>query len=128
MMNTTSMNTTTIEAAYGLDASYRTEYNYPNPKIGDLLVWWCGRIEAPAIYFPVASVDEARRVLRILGAYDEYLAGKGIRSSDYDNAGGLLVYTRYDYDTSECTNVWGEWTDDDGYEILENPDCVFRMP
>lgn len=113
---------TTIEAAYGPDVSYRSENNYPNPKAGDLLVWWCGRIEAPPVYFPVASVDEARRVLLILGAYDEYLAGKGIRSSDYDNAGGLLVYARNDYDTDDQDNTWEEWTDEEGYEILENPD------
>lgn len=56
-------------------------------------VWWIPQIGAnnEAFYVPVQSVEEGKKVMDILAAYDAFQLQNRIKP-DYTNTGGLQVY------------------------------------
>lgn len=76
-----------------------------------LRVWWVPQLgtDATTFYVPVESVEEAKKVMDILAAYDQFQYDNDIKP-DYCNAGGLEMW---DEDAQE----WNDWfyEDDDSY-------------
>lgn len=57
-----------------------------------LRVWWIPQVGlSDAFYIPVKSVEEGKKVMDILAAYDAFQLQNNIKS-DYCNTGGLQVY------------------------------------
>ena len=79
-------------------------------------VWWipqAGETNEP-FYIPVHNVEEARKILDILGAYDAYQLQNNIKP-DYCNVGGLEVY-------NEETEDWEDWyieTENDYFDDVD---------
>lgn len=83
-------------------------------KIGDLRVWHIPQVPGLVFHVPVASLDEAKKVLEVLQNYDLFQYKNRIKG-DYANASGLEVA-----ETDENGELeWCEWNDEDGYDITE---------
>lgn len=82
------------------------------PKVGDLKVWWIPQIPGKPFDVPVASVDEARKILDVLAKYDAFQFENRIKP-DYCNAGGLVVF--------EEDGEWCDWTDESGDDVDHAP-------
>jgi hypothetical protein len=76
-------------------------------KEGDLQIWWIPQIPGKSFLVPVASVEEAMKLLDVLAEYDAFQFNNGIKG-DYCNAGGLNVYEGGD---------WVDWSNEDGDSI-----------
>lgn len=78
-------------------------------------VWWNPQVGANAtFYVPVDSVEQAKRVMDILSAYDCFQWNHHIKP-DYCNCGGLQVY---DQETGE----WEDWyyeSEDEYYDDVD---------
>lgn len=79
------------------------------PKPGELKVWWIPQVPGPMFEVPVATLDEAKKLLDVLAKYDLFQFENRIKP-DYANAGGLLVFE---------DGEWTEWSDDLGENIDE---------
>lgn len=55
-----------------------------------LKVWWVPQVPMAAFYVPVASPEEAQKILTTLAYYDLFQFENKVKP-DYCNAGGLLV-------------------------------------
>ena len=100
-----------------------------------LRVWWIPQVGAisEAFYVPVQSVEEGKKVVDMLAAYDAFQLQNRIKP-DYSNAGGLQVYNpeiadyedwyleteddlaKYDDYLNELEND-GKNTNDENYEF-----------
>lgn len=80
------------------------------PNIGDLRVWWIPQVPGKAFHAPVASAEEAAKVMTVLADYDAFQFKNRIKP-DYCNAGGLEVYEA-DYD-GEGNAGWCSWSDEE---------------
>jgi hypothetical protein len=76
-------------------------------KEGDLQIWWIPQIPGKSFLVPVASVEEAMKLLDVLAEYDAFQFNNRIKG-DYCNAGGLNVYEGGD---------WVDWCNEDGDSI-----------
>ena len=74
-----------------------------------LKVWWIPQIPGTSFDVPVASVEEAKKILTVLANYDLFQYENRIKG-DYCNAGGLLIL-----DGDE----WIDWYDEEGRDISE---------
>jgi hypothetical protein len=74
-----------------------------------LKVWWIPQVPGAAFEVPVASVDEAKKILNVLADYDIFQYENRIKG-DYCNAGGLLTLEG---------GEWVDWQDDDFRSIDE---------
>ena len=81
-----------------------------------LRIWWIPQVPGKSFEVPVASVDEAKKILTVLADYDLFQHENRIKG-DYCNAGGLNVYDE-DAD-GEGNPGWVEWYDDEGCDIDE---------
>ena len=73
-------------------------------------VWWIPQVGAGAtFYIPVETVEEAKKVMDMLAAYDCFQYNHRIKP-DFCNVGGLQVW-------DETENGWVDWTyeDDESY-------------
>lgn len=73
-------------------------------------VWWIPQVGADAtFYVPVETVEEAKKVMDMLAAYDCFQYNHRIKP-DFCNTGGLQVW-------DEAENDWVDWTyeDDESY-------------
>ncbi len=77
------------------------------PRPGDLRVWWIPQIPMKAFYVPVSSPQEARKLLDVLGAYDDFQFRNRVKP-DYSNAGGLCIFEH---------GEWVDWEDEDYNDI-----------
>lgn len=84
-------------------------------KQGDLRVWWIPQVPCKQFNVPVASIAEAKLVLRTLANYDLFQLENNIKP-DYCNAGGLCVYDPELCDEDDGDG-WSDWYDDDGRDI-----------
>lgn len=78
--------------------------------MGKLRVWWIPQAGATeeAFYIPVETVEEGRKVMDLLAAYDAFQLQNRIKP-DYCNCGGVQ---RWDEDSQD----WEDWymeTEDD---------------
>lgn len=76
---------------------------------GDMKVWWIPQMPGKAFEVPVASVDEAKKILTVLADYDLFQFENRIKG-DYCNVGGLVVFEGGD---------WIDWESDEGFSIDE---------
>ena len=79
-------------------------------------VWWIPQIgtENGTFYVPVQTVEEGRKVLDILAAYDAFQLQHNIKP-DYCNVGGLQIY-------DEETKDWEDWYLETEYDYFDNVD------
>lgn len=82
------------------------------PKEGDLQAWWIPQIPGKPFEVPVASVEEARKLLDVLAKYDAFQFENNIKP-DYCNAGGLCVYEIERVDGMEHRGDWVDWCDEE---------------
>ena len=68
-----------------------------------LRVWWIPQVGAdvPPFHIPVSSVEEAKKVMDILGAYDQFQYENNVKP-DFANACGLEAF-------DEETGEWNDW-------------------
>ena len=80
-----------------------------------LRVWWIPQVGAcDPFYVPVESVEEAKKVMDLLAAYDAFQFQSMIKP-DYTNVGGLEMF-------DEETGEWNDWyleTEDDYFEDVD---------
>lgn len=91
-------------------------------------VWWCPQVGVSKnFYVPVESVEEAKKVMDILAAYDCFQYNQNVKS-DYSNMGGLEVF-----DEESCEWVSWEYEDENDYfddvdEYCENKsECIAEI-
>lgn len=85
----------------------------PTPAIGALRVWHIPQVPGKPFYVPVATPQEAKKILDVLAKYDQFQFEHNIKP-DYCNAAGLEVY---EADTGEGAPGWCEWHDENGNDI-----------
>lgn len=72
-----------------------------------LRIWWMPQISANcAFYIPVKSVEEAKKFLDVLAAYDQFQYQNRIKP-DFCNTGGLQMWDEEEKD-------WVDWSDSEG--------------
>lgn len=104
-----------------MTVKYANPKNAPEPKVGDLRVWWNPQIgTAPQIYFPVPTVHEGVRLLDSLARYDLFQLEHRIKP-DFANVGGLEQYAAETFcgDGEDNAPGWQSWeteTDDDHFD------------
>lgn len=78
-----------------------------------LRVWWIPQVgSSKEFYVPVQSVEEGKKVMDILAAYDGFQLQNDIKS-DYCNTGGLQMFV---------DGVWNDWyleTEDDWFDDVD---------
>jgi len=81
-----------------------------------LRVWWIPQVGAGAepFYVPVQSVEEGKKVMDMLVAYDAYQLQNRIKP-DYCNTGGLQIYNPEIADYED----WYLETEDDYFEDVD---------
>lgn len=84
------------------------------PKEGDLRVWWIPQVPMQPFEIVVDSPKEAKKLLDILGKYDEFQFEHKIKP-DYSNAGGLVIYDLNS--DGEGNPGWCDWMDENGNDI-----------
>jgi hypothetical protein len=89
---------------------YKTLSAEPPPKTGDLVVWWIPQVPGEAFRWRVENLEQARNVLRLLAAYDDFEFAAHVKG-DYCNAGGLMVF--------DDEGDWVDWEDEEGRSIDE---------
>lgn len=79
-------------------------------------VWWIPQVGAcnEAFHIPVQSVEEGKKVMDILSAYDAFQLQNRIKP-DYCNAGGLEVYNPETGDYED----WYMETEDDYFDDVD---------
>jgi hypothetical protein len=79
------------------------------PKLGDLKVWWIPQVPGKPFEVPVATIDEAKKLLDVLAKYDAFQFEQKVKP-DYSNVGGLMIFE---------DGEWTDWSDDVGESIDE---------
>ena len=79
-----------------------------------LRVWWIPQVNVNvgAFYVPVKSVEEGKKVMDILAAYDIYQEQNDIKP-DYTNAGGLQ---RWNVNSQD----WEDWDMETEYDFFDD--------
>lgn len=81
-------------------------------KARKLRVWWIPQIGTETFYIPVESVEEGKKVMDLLAAYDMFQLQNDIKP-DFSNVGGIEVFE---------DNEWCDWhleTEDDYFEDVD---------
>lgn len=79
-----------------------------------LRVWWMPQVPCKSFYIPVSSVEEGKKVLDMLAAYDAFQLENRIKP-DYSNTGGLQ---KWDEEEQE----WNDWeleTEDEWFDDVD---------
>lgn len=72
-----------------------------------LRIWWMPQIGTNCtFYIPVKSVEEAKKFLDVLAAYDQFQYQNRIKP-DFFNTGGLQMWDEEEKD-------WVDWSDSEG--------------
>ena len=77
-------------------------------------VWWIPQVPMKSFYVPVDTLEEGKKIMDILAAYDAFQLQNRVKS-DYCNAGGLQMY-------NPETEDWEDWyleTEDDYFEDVD---------
>jgi hypothetical protein len=86
------------------------------PKQGDLRVWWIPQIPGEPFHVPVASPEEAKKILDVLAQYDLFQLENRIKP-DFANAGGLECFQQYGPGEEVDEPDWCEWESERGDSI-----------
>ena len=86
-------------------------------EMNKLRVWWIPQVGATSepFYIPVESVEEGKKILDLLAAYDAWQLQNRIKP-DYTNVGGLQMYDEGCADYVD----WELETDDDYYDDVDD--------
>lgn len=79
-----------------------------------LRVWWVPQMPMKSFYVPVNTVEEAKKVLDILAAYDLFQLQHNVKP-DFCNTGGLQIWDEEEQD-------WCDWymeTEDNYYDNVD---------
>ena len=90
---------------------------FQTPKENDLRIWWnpqVGRVD-DQFYMPVATPEEAKRMLDTLAFYDLYQFENRIKG-DFANMGGLEVF---------LDGEWCEWESEE-YNTMDNLELNYK--
>jgi hypothetical protein len=96
------------------------EQQQPTPQDRDLRVWWIPQIPGQPFYVPVSSPAEGKRVMDLLGRYDQFQFDNNIKG-DYSNAGGLECFNQDELGT-DFEQEWCEWLSDETGEDIHDTD------
>ena len=81
-----------------------------------LRVWWIPQVGIDSVFYvPVNSVQEAKKVLDMLAAYDAFQLQNRIKP-DYSNVGGLQYFDEDEQD-------WNDWyieTEEDYFDDVDD--------
>jgi hypothetical protein len=81
-----------------------------------LRVWWIPQVGIDStFYVPVNSVEEGKKTLDLLAAYDAFQLQNRVKP-DYSNVGGLQYFDKEEQD-------WNDWfieTEDDYYDDVDD--------
>lgn len=82
-----------------------------------LRVWWIPQVGADggAFYIPVNTVEEGKKIMDLLAAYDAFQLQNRIKP-DYCNTGGIQSWNE---EESEWENWWME-TEDDYFDDVDD--------
>ena len=81
-------------------------------------VWWCPQIgHGLSFYVPVKTVEEAKRLMDTLAAYDQFQFETNIKP-DFCNTGGLQVWDDKEQD-------WIDWEYNDGEDYYDDVNEYF---
>lgn len=75
-----------------------------------------------AFYIPVQSIEEGKKLLQLLAAYDCFLYNKNLRS-DYCNFGAIQVYNSEDQDWED----WEDWDEELSQDLKSFSDKLFSQ-
>lgn len=79
-----------------------------------LRVWWIPQVPMKSFHVPVKTVEEGKKVMDMLAAYDEWQYENNIKP-DFSNVGGIQMWDEEEQD-------WIDWyleTDDDYFEDVD---------
>lgn len=80
-----------------------------------LRVWWVPQVGSPGVlHIPVSSVEEAKKVLDILSAYDLFQLECHIKP-DFCNMGGLEMW-------NESDQGWEDWYFENNEDYFDDVD------
>ena len=92
---------------------------------GDLRVWWIPQVPMKPFYVDVSSVDEARKILDVLGDYDAFQFAFNVKGGS-SSAGGLQVFR--DWRWVEWSDRMGNSVNDLEYKVLCAPETHLALP
>lgn len=80
-----------------------------------LRVWWMPQVGVNSVFYvPVETVEEAKKVMDLLAAYDCFQYNHEVKP-DYCNVGGLQVF-------DEEEQCWNDWEFADGNDYFDDVD------
>ena len=84
--------------------------------MGKLRVWWIPQVGIEnCFYVPVESVEDGRKVIDLLAAYDAFQFQNKVKP-DYFNCGGVQMW-------DEASQDWEDWymeTEDDYFDDVDD--------
>lgn len=87
-----------MSAEAGLIYSHFRKH-FPDPKEGDLRIWWIPQIPGKTFEWPVTDLEMAGSVLDMLAGYDDFQFAERVKG-DYCNMGGLLIFRNGDWEST----------------------------
>ena len=85
---------------------------------GKMRVWWIPQVGGcKAFHVPVKTLEEAKRLMDTLAAYDQFQFENNIKQ-DFCNTGGLQVWDEEEQD-------WIDWEYEDGEDYYDDVDEYF---
>jgi hypothetical protein len=91
---------TIIRALIGQDT-------YPEPRVGDLRVWWIPQVPMRPFFVPVENAQEGKLILKVLAAYDLFQLRHKVKP-DFCNTGGLEIFEDDEWCDWYCTKCGEE--------------------
>lgn len=92
------------------------------PVVGALRVWWIPQVPGAMFTVPVASLEEAVKLMTVLADYDAFQFANKIKP-DYCNAGGLSIW--YEDGVDPLNSEWVDWQDE--RSGIDDPAEYLRM-
>jgi len=79
-------------------------------KEGSLKIWWIPQVPMKPFFVEVESLQEAKKILKILAEYDLFQYKHRVKP-DYCNVGGLSIFK---------DGEWVEWCDEETGDNIDN--------
>lgn len=75
-----------------------------------LQVWWIPQVPMKPFFFPVKTLEQGVKFLRVLADYDKFQVENRIKP-DYCNAGGIQMWDKNS--DGEGTPGWTDWCEEE---------------
>lgn len=105
-----------VDELYGLligETVIKEQFYWRN-EMKKMRVWWRPQLGCKSFYIPVESPEEAKKIMDVLAAYDQFQFMNNIKP-DFCNIGGLEIWDEEEHD-------WIDWEFDDGDNFYDNVD------